>query len=110
MTSVKDQQGDEASLLNFYRKTASIRNKSTLYENGTVEAVDTGNGAIYMMKFSDDTHALVVVHNYSDIEQTVQIEEKIASVDHVQDNQLKDHVLTLQPFGTSVVYLEGTTQ
>lgn len=109
-TSVANQEKDKTSLLNFYRLAASIRNKSTLYELGSVEAVDTGNDAIYMMKFSDDASALYVIHNYSDIEQTVQVDGQIHSVDHLQSNALKDGVLTMLPFSTSIVYLEGTTQ
>ena len=63
-----------------------------------------------MMKFSDDASALYVIHNYSDIEQTVQVEGQIHSADHLQSNTLKDNVLTMLPFSTSIVYLEGTTQ
>ena len=63
-----------------------------------------------MMQFSDDASALYVIHNYSDIEQTVQVEGQIHSVDHLQSNTLKDNVLTMLPFSTSIVYLEGTTQ
>lgn len=106
-TSVADQERDPDSLLNFYRKAASIRNKSTLYETGACEAVDTGNDAIFMMKFYDETDTLYVVHNYSDIQQTVELEGKIASSDHLQNNRLENNVLTMEPCSTSVLTLEG---
>ena len=76
----------------------------------TVKAIDTGNDAIYMMKFSDDAGALYVIHNYSDTEQSVQIDGQIEGADHLQSNTLKENVLTMQPFSTSIVYLEGTTK
>lgn len=106
-TSVADQEKDEASLLNFYRKAANIRNKSTLYEFGNVEAVETGNTAIYMMKIFDEHDTILVVHNYSDIQQVVEFKGEAASADHLQNNSVKGNTLTMEPFSTTIIYLKG---
>ncbi len=106
-TSVADQEKDKESLLNFYRKAASIRNKSTLYESGMCEAVDTGNDAIYLMKLYDESNAIYVIHNYSDMQQTVELEGNIQSADHLQNNTLKGNTLTMEAYSTSIVTLEG---
>jgi ATP-binding cassette subfamily B protein len=39
-----------------------------------------------------------------------QIDGQIEGADHLQSNTLKDGVLTMLPFSTSIVYLEGTTK
>ncbi len=106
-TSVADQEKDKDSLLNFYRRAAGIRNKSTLYEFGMCEAVDTGNDAIYLMKLYDESSTIYVIHNYSEMQQTVELEGKIASAEHLQNNTLKGNTLTMEAYSTSIVTLEG---
>lgn len=106
-TSVADQQKDPNSLLNFYCDAASIRNKSTLYEKGTPKAIDTGNNSIFMMQFEKDADSLIVVHNFSEIEQNIEIQEEISSVDSLdKNNRFKEGLLTMQPYSTSILYIK----
>lgn len=107
-TSVKDQEKEESSLLNFYRKAASLRNKSTLYKEGNCQALDDGNEAVYMMQFSNDSSALIVVHNFSDVEQNVEIVSEIEAADHLNElNKIKEKQLIMQPYSTSILYIKG---
>jgi len=106
-TSVMQQEKDQDSLLNFYRDAAKIRNKSTLYEEGIPTAIDSGNKSIYMMHFKKDAEELIVVHNFSETNQTVEIKEEISTVDSLcRTNQFKDGQLSLEPYSTSILYVK----
>ena len=105
-TSVEEQEKDKDSLLNYYRSVANIRNKSTLYETGNIEVVDVNNTNIYAMKFYNNEESLIVLHNFSDLEVTFELNENISSYDslHSKDKVNKNKV-TIQPYSSIVVYL-----
>ena len=105
-TSVEEQLDDKNSLLNHYIKVANIRNKSTLYEKGNIEAQETNNSSIYAMKYYNNEESLIVYHNFADEEITIEIQEIISSFDTTnKQNKLKNNKLTLQPLSSVVVYL-----
>ncbi|MGN1344032.1 MAG: alpha-amylase family glycosyl hydrolase, partial [Traorella sp.] len=106
-TSVEEQLKDQASLLNYYKKVASIRNKSTLYEEGNIEVINVNNNSIYAMKFYKEDESLIVLHNFSDEIQILEINDKIDSYDSTnKNNKIKNNEITIQPLSSIVVYLE----
>ena len=106
-TSVENQLKDDESLLNHYRLVASMRNKSTLFETGDVESLPMNNNSIYAMKFSNSEESLYVFHNFSEEEQTVEINVESNEINSTnQNNKLKGNTLTLQPLSSSVIYVK----
>ena len=106
-TSVEDQLEDKESLLNHYKLVASIRNKSTLYETGQLEHVDVKNDSIYAMNLYNDEESILVIHNFSEEEQTIEINVESKDMDTTnKNNKLKGNTLTLQPLSSSVIYVK----
>ena len=106
-TSVEDQLEDKESLLNHYKLVASIRNKSTLYETGQLEHVDVKNDSIYAMNLYNDEESILVIHNFSEEEQTIEINVESKDMDSTnKNNKLKGNTLTLQPLSSSVIYVK----
>lgn len=106
-TSVEEQLEDKESLLNHYKLVASIRNKSTLYETGQLEHVDVKNDSIYAMNLYNDEESILVIHNFSEVEQTIEINVESKDMDTTnKNNKLKGNTLTLQPLSSSVIYVK----
>lgn len=106
-TSVEEQLKDKESLLNHYKFVASIRNKSTLYETGQLEHVDVNNNSIYAMNLYNDEESILVIHNFSEEEQSIEINVDSKDMDSTnKNNKLKGNTLTLQPLSSSVIYVE----
>ncbi len=106
-TSVEEQLKEKDSLLNHYKLVANIRNKSTLYENGKLECIDTGNKSVYAMKMYDNEETIYVIHNFSNQQQTIQINEESKEIDSInKKNKLKGNTLTLEPLSSSVIYVK----
>lgn len=104
-SSVKDQLKDSNSLLNHYKKIASIRNKSTLYETGKIEAINVNNETIYAMKIYENDQALYVIHNFSGETQTISWNQQYASYDTTNSqNHVKDEQITLAGYSSVVLY------
>ena len=106
-TSVEEQLEDKESLLYHYKLVASIRNKSTLYETGQLEHVDVKNDSIYAMNLYNDEESILVIHNFSEEEQTIEINVESKDMDSTnKNNKLKGNTLTLQPLSSSVIYVK----
>ena len=62
---VLEQEGDEASLLNFYRELLSARTECSAFYHGNIEAVDVKSNSIAAWNVYDDENRLTVLHNLS---------------------------------------------
>ena len=69
--SVEAQQGDEASILNVYKKFAKARNTSKALAKGDIKEVSSTNVAIGIWEMSGDGEKVLVVHNFSSATATV---------------------------------------
>lgn len=97
------------SIINHYRKVISIRNKYPYMYNGTVSSVDMGNSAIFALKYIDESNddEVTIVHNFSETEQTITIDNGLEIVDNVVvkgTNATKSNTsLKISPFSSVVL-------
>ncbi len=62
---VFEQDGDEASLLNFYRELLSVREQCPVFANGKLKAIDAQNSSLAAWQVFDGEDRLTVLHNLS---------------------------------------------
>ena len=97
------------SLTNHYRKVISIRNKYSNIYDGEVSSVDMGNSAIFALQYVDGTNddEVLVVHNFSESEQTITIDTNLEIVDNVvvqgKNARKTNSTLIISPFSTVIL-------
>ncbi len=106
-STVKEQEADKDSLLNHYRQVISIRNQYGVFERGEVKSVDFNHDALYGMIHRDENEQVLVIHNFSEETQTVQIPFEILNYHSIGDNQQNGNEIVMQPQSTVVINIKG---
>lgn len=68
---VKQQASDKSSLYNHYKQLISIKNKYDIITNGELESLNL-NDNVYAIKSYDKTNEVIVLHNLSDQEISIE--------------------------------------
>lgn len=105
--SLEEQDGDEDSMYEHYKKLISIRQEHPMLFAGDYETIDTEFGLYgYTVNADDSADQLTIIHNQRDEEKTVDVVEK-SVVDLLTDTEYSDgDVLTLQPYNTVILQSE----
>lgn len=69
--SVEEEQADDNSMLNHYRRLISIRNENPAFYNGTYETLGMGGDGLYAYKVSDENSQYLVIHNIRETDKTI---------------------------------------
>lgn len=64
--NVKEQEKDDSSILNYYRRMIELRQKNKTFINGAYELCDANDERIYMYKRLDEKATFTVVVNLSE--------------------------------------------
>ena len=96
--SVAEQLADEDSLLAHYQRAIQIKNRYPELVEGELSLVDVGEEAIYALAHDD----LLVLHNLSDEELTIEIEGEIIEQLNSATEQ-KGSSLTLSPYSSFLI-------
>lgn len=98
--SVEEALDDEDSLLHFYIKLGEIRNTYPSLSRSLVKAIDTGNRNVYLMEHDD----LYVIHNFSDENQTIHLNDTIKDIIVVNKATQRDgESIILEPFASAIL-------
>lgn len=68
---VKQQVSDKSSLYNHYKQLIRIKNKYDIISNGELESLNL-NDNVYALKSYNDTNEVIVLHNLSDQEVSIE--------------------------------------
>lgn len=68
---VKQQASDKSSLYNHYKQLVSLKNTYDVITDGQYESLDFGSN-IYALKSYDEDEEVIVIHNLSDSESTIE--------------------------------------
>ena len=96
--SVAEQLADEDSLLAHYQEAIQIKNRYPELVEGDLAVLDLGEEAIYALLHDD----LLVLHNLSDEERTIEIEGEIIEQLNSATEQ-KGSSLTLSPYSSFLI-------
>lgn len=83
--SLQEQEEDADSMYNFYKKLIRIRKNNSALSSGDFENVDFENESIMAYNKTDENQRLLVIHNFSDATQTIDLSGKNLSV--IYDSQ-----------------------
>lgn len=108
---VLEQNKDEESLLNFYKKAIKLKNMNPEIARGTVTAIDIGNDSISGYDCDYEGSKVYVIHNLSDEEIKIDFEKDKFNYSELRGYLttvkgkvvLKDNILTLPPTSTAIV-------
>ena len=111
--SVKEQQADEESMLNYYKGAMRIRNRHREIARGTVEKLDSVSPYVSAFAKTYEGKSVVVLVNLSDSEAfTVDIAAygnyKLSDLlDTEGDSSISGNTLKMQPFSIAVLAWNG---
>ncbi len=102
------QKDDPASLLNFYKKFIRYRNRSDVLTLGKIDFSPITQKEIVSFIRSYNGKALLVVHNISEVDVTINLEGELKDFDEVDFNsgasvKLSGHKLTVPAYSSSVL-------
>jgi alpha-amylase len=102
------QLADEGSLYNFYRKLIAFRNSSKALTYGEIDDAGLNVSEVVAFRRSHEDEILLVLHNVSDVELTLQLGDENAKFDEIVYDakgtaRLTDGELTLPAFTTVVL-------
>lgn len=108
---VLEQDKDEESLLNFYRRAIKLKNMNPEVARGIVTAIDVGNDSICMYSCEYEDSKIYVVHNLSDEEIKIDFAKEDFNYSEMHGYLtaaegkvvLKDNVLNLPPTSTAII-------
>ncbi len=107
-TAVDTQSKDNESLLNHYKSVIEVRNRFPWIKDARIELYESNNESIFSVTISDESNRILVVHNFSDTIQTLEVNGKIvATLNTNEKSTIKNKVLSIQPYGSVVIKLEG---
>jgi glycosidase len=95
VTPLSQQQKDPQSLYSFYKKWIAYRNKSYALTYGGIESLPGASREVISFFRTHEKQTLMVAHNVSDVEVTVNLPQGYSKLDfethngiHIKDNQL----------------------
>jgi glycosidase len=102
------QKNDPGSLLNFYKKIIQYRNTSRPLTRGDIDHSGIGISEIVSFKRKFEDEEELVLHNVSDVEVTVNLQEANRSFKKIafkskEDIELDDRELTLPAYSTVIL-------
>ena len=103
--SVEAQQGDNASILNVYKKFGKARKASKALAKGSIKEISSGKSAIALWEMSCDGEKVLVVHNFSPSTVTVSLSSYSTDNELVSNGTIDkaNGGITMSPY-SSVVY------
>jgi alpha-amylase len=108
VTPLVVQETDPNSLYNFYKKFIHYRNSSQALTYGSIESTNLNIRELVSLIRKKDTEELLVIHNVSDVEITVLLQNELAKfneVDFVSRGEIKkDDNAWIIPAYASVVF------
>lgn len=107
-SSVSDQEKEKDSLLNHYREVIAIRNRFSVFERGMAEAVDVNDENIFALTLRDEKELVMVLHNYSAEEKTVEVDFNTKNYYLIGQGSKKGNEIKLSAY--SSIVLEGELQ
>jgi glycosidase len=91
---VEDLLTDPMSVLNHYRKVASVRNKYPLFKRASFTSLNSGNTHVIAYKLASQGDAIVVVTNNSNMAQEVDVSSFAGTLlDEIDSSNLKARLL-----------------
>jgi glycosidase len=103
------QEGDKESLYNFYKRLINYRNSSKPLTYGDIESSGIKYDEVVSFVRKQDNDEVLVMHNVSDVEVTVKINESLSRFNDLDFDTvngkvvLKDGELTLPAYSTVVI-------
>lgn len=111
--SVKEQEKDPASLLNYYKRLIRLRTAHPALYAGKFHAVDTGTSSVVSWAMTADKENAFVLNNVTSAECTVEVPEEYAgmnvifvsegSVEKAKGGAGNCSKITVPPYGTVVL-------
>lgn len=104
------QEQDRQSVYHHYKKWIAYRNSSKILTYGNIMAVSGLPNEVIGLKRSFENQSALVLHNISDVEVTVILNDKLKEFDAIDYNtnalnRLEDATLTLAAYSTVVLHM-----
>jgi maltose alpha-D-glucosyltransferase/alpha-amylase len=96
------QKYDDGSMLNWTERIIRMRKECPEIGWGDFQILDTGNRAVFAMRYEWRDNAMVVVHNLAGEPQEVRLrtkEDKLVNLFATGDSEGKTHKIALEPYG-----------
>lgn len=111
LAGVSEQEKDESSLLNFYKKAIKLKNMNPEIARGDITAIDVGNGSICAYSCEYEGSKVYVIHNLSEEEVKIDFSKEQYKYSELRGNliaidgevTLKGDSLTLPSMSTAIV-------
>lgn len=106
---LRRQMDDAASLYNFYRKLIRYRNSSAALTYGDIDYSGRGPGEVVSFIRKHESSELLVLHNVSDVEVTVRLDEGISRFNEIDFDTaggsiaIEDGALRLPAYSTAIL-------
>ena len=105
-TNVQEELADDDSLLNYYKKVIAIRNKYSIFLDGTVSTFNVANQSLMALTFTDDQTSLTVIHNLSDQEVKEILSDDYQIIDQISPSinaTIQNNTLTIAPYASVII-------
>ena len=102
--NVAQQENDDGSVLNFYRKVIKLRKELPCVKDGIYKEYDKNNKALYTYSRTAENQKLLVVCSFSEKQQQWKVPAgfDLSSAEMILNNYEKSGSLTLKPYETRV--------
>ena len=71
-----EQEKDENSLLQFYKKAIRIKNENPEIQRGVLTSIDLGNEAICAYSLEYESSKVYVIHNLSEVQVEINLKDE----------------------------------
>ena len=105
--SVEEEQADENSMLNHYKKLIAIRNENPAFYNGTYETLGMGGGGLYAYKVSDENSQYLVIHNQRGEDKTITL--NVDGTDLYNDTAVSAGSYELKAYSSLILKYDSDT-
>ena len=105
-SSVREQLGDETSLLSFYRQVLSVRNRYPFIRDAEVSLFETADSRLYAVTYHGPEDDITVVTNLSDEEVTETLNGEYAIDSQIivgTESEISGNDLRIAPYSTVVL-------
>lgn len=102
--SVQEQQQDDNSILNHYKRLIRERQENPALARGVMAALDTGNKKVMAYTVTYEGTVLYVLHNMSDESVTIQLDNVTALEAYFNGTvQLKGNTVTMPAYSSTII-------
>lgn len=103
--SVEEEQNNQDSILNHYKKLIAMRNQHTAFYHGTYEKLETGTEGLYGYKVTDGANQYLVIHNQGAGDKTITL--NVSGRDIYNDTEITERSVVIKAYSSFIMQYDS---